>query len=844
MIKKLILLSITTAVPFLLFGQAKLIKNVEFTWISGPDGTLTCEESAVNPSLLKQTQIDEITKDLRIVKSTLHSAGGSGNLNIILRATAQLEANPAALNSFVKAAEAWENVILNPVTVVIDVDYGPERFGTAYSSANVIGSTSSAIYAATTGGSGTGNPVSFADYGERLMTIHEGFGALYSSIPSPLSSDIGNISYPIATRPNLQALGYFPEVTPEETPFGQTPNIGFNSAFAFDFDQSNGVSSTLTDFQGVTIHEIGHALGFVSSIGYSDDFCTTWDIFRFRPGTVKNFDDFSLADRILSPGPLSSGGDHVFWDGANEYELSTGASNGTGGDTRQSSHWRDDALRGTIPIAERKIGVMDPTFARGEIGLITRADLRMLSIIGWNIDHGNLISPPLRLNAYSDYKSPETMVIKWENPEAFYDGRFVSDWKLVVQRNNSDVKVYDNPIPAETVEFSESGLTPGMLYTYRIFPIHTLSGDTGVSAVFSRFAGGSLTPAAPTVVTGITNGTTAIFTVQATNLHDDDTPLHNLKGFKVNRSRDKVDISGDLSPADTGKVFQFIDTAPVGSAFPTRYSFSFIGSGQTDFEGPSLVSDIFRLGTPLTTLNETLETETPKIIGTSGWMVTKESFMTSKAIGISSFTPGSSQAAYLAAIKAGKSQQVSFSTIARLNPSQANGLVELSIDNGKTWSVVKTLNSDSQADWTNGLNTWFKESISLTAYEGKNVILRFRLEVTGSEGSTGWYLDDLVLETFTDVAETQYVNEFKLEPNYPNPFNPSTLIVYSLPAQSKVTLKVMNILGQDLVTLVDEVKPAGRNEITFDASNFPSGIYFYRISASGHTQTRKMILSK
>lgn len=844
MIKKLLILMFAALFPVLLFGQATIVKNVEFTWISGSDGTLTCEESVSNPSLLKQSRIEEITRDLKVVPSTLTSAGGSGNLNIILRATSQLEANPAALNSFVKAAEAWEKVILNPVTVVIDVDYGPERFGTAYSSANVIGSTSSAIYAATVDGSGTGTPVTFSAFGERLMTIHEGFGSLYTSIPSPIKADIGTISFPIATRPNLQALGYYPEITPEETPFGQTPNIGFNSAFAFDFDQSNGVSSSLTDFQGVTIHEIGHALGFVSSIGYSDSYCTTWDIFRFRPGTVKNLDDFYAAERVLSPGPLGSGGDQVFWDGANEYEVSTGASNGTGGDTRQASHWRDDALRGSVPLSDRKIGVMDPTFARGEIGLITRADLRMLSIIGWNIDHGNLISPPVKLNAYSDYKSPESMSIGWENPESFYDGRYVSDWKLVVQRNKSDVKTYENPLPGDVVAFSETGLTPGQLYTYRVFPIHTVSGDTGVPAIFSRYAGGSLTPAAPTVVSGITNGTTVIFTIQASARHDDETPMHNLKGFKANRSRDKVDLTGELSPADTGKGFQFVDTAPVGAAFPTRYNISFIGAGDSNMVGSAFVSDIFRLGTPVTTLNETFETETPKVVGTSGWKVTKESFMSSKAIGITSFNPGSFEAAYLVAIKAGKSQQVSFATIARLNPAQANGLVELSIDAGKTWTTVKTLNSDAHSEWANGLNTWFKESVSLAAYEGKNVILRFRLEVTGAEGNTGWYLDDLVLETFTSVADNQVVNAFSLEPNYPNPFNPSTLIVYALPIQSKVTLKVMNILGQDLVTLVDEVKPAGRNEVTFDASSLPSGIYFYRISANGKSLTRKMVLSK
>lgn len=844
MIKKLTLLALISTFPFLLFGQAEIVKNVEFTWIAGPDGSLTCEESSSKLLLLKQGQIDKITSELKVVQSTLTSAGGTGNLNIILRATEQLQANTAALNSFVKAAEAWETVILNPVTIVIDVDFGPTRFGTAYSSANVIGSTSSAIYAATSGSNATGSPVSFADFSERLASTHEGLSILYYATPSPINSDLGIISYPIATRPNLQALGYFVAETPEDTPFGQTPNIGFNSAFTFDFDQSNGISSNLTDFQGVTIHEIGHALGFVSSIGYSDNFCTTWDMFRFRPGTVKSFDDFATKDRVLTPGPLASGGDQVFWDGVKEYELSTGASNGTGGDTRQASHWRDDALRGTIPIAERKIGVMDPTFSRGEIGLISQADLRMLAVIGWNIDLGNLISPPLQFNAYSDYKTPQSMVIKWENPESFYDGRFISDSKLVLQRDGIDLKTYESPSPGEAIEFTESGLTSGQLYTYRIFAIHTPSGDTGVSAYFSRLAGGSSTPGISSEATAVNNGNTAIFTVKIPVLHDDGTPLHNLSGVKLYRSRDKVETITELSPTDTGKVIQIVDTAPIGAAFPTRYHFIFQGSGSFTTDGTPFITDVIRLGTPVTSLSETFETETPKVVGTAGWMISKADFMTSNAIGIQTFIPGQKAEAYVAAIKPAASQLISFKTIARLNGALTNGLVELSINNGSTWTTVKTLNSNSYADWTNGQNTWFKETISLADYAGKNVIIRFNLVSSGSEGSFGWFIDDILLETGTSVSGEEVVSVFSLEPNYPNPFNPSTKLSFSLPVQGKVTLKVMNILGQEMATLVDGIRPAGMNEVVFDAKGLPSGVYFYRISAAGQTLTRKMILSK
>jgi photosystem II stability/assembly factor-like uncharacterized protein len=83
---------------------------------------------------------------------------------------------------------------------------------------------------------------------------------------------------------------------------------------------------------------------------------------------------------------------------------------------------------------------------------------------------------------------------------------------------------------------------------------------------------------------------------------------------------------------------------------------------------------------------------------------------------------------------------------------------------------------------------------------------------------------------------------YKLFQNYPNPFNPSTTIRYELPMASHVTLKVYNILGQEVATLVNEKKEAGRYEVNFDGSKLPSGVYFYRIQAGAFTQTRKLLL--
>jgi hypothetical protein len=87
-------------------------------------------------------------------------------------------------------------------------------------------------------------------------------------------------------------------------------------------------------------------------------------------------------------------------------------------------------------------------------------------------------------------------------------------------------------------------------------------------------------------------------------------------------------------------------------------------------------------------------------------------------------------------------------------------------------------------------------------------------------------------------------DKFALNQNYPNPFNPNTSIEFQLQKESFVTLKVYNILGVEIATLVNEQKPAGVNKINFDASGLTSGLYIYKISAGGFEQTRKMLLLK
>jgi hypothetical protein len=108
--------------------------------------------------------------------------------------------------------------------------------------------------------------------------------------------------------------------------------------------------------------------------------------------------------------------------------------------------------------------------------------------------------------------------------------------------------------------------------------------------------------------------------------------------------------------------------------------------------------------------------------------------------------------------------------------------------------------------------------------------------------SNVFWFKTIIITEVNDETELSF--SYNLEQNFPNPFNPSTHISYSIPEQAKVLIKIFDVLGNEIETLVDELKPAGSYELTWNAESLPSGIYFYQLRSGAYTDTKKMILMK
>jgi hypothetical protein len=414
---------------YALIGSFALLSVIVSVAIADPTAALTGARSEVylgpnSPKIAPGGGLDIPTLPIppqNVTSPLTFNFTPVGNLLAMQSGTPAEQATATnVINGFIAAGDVWRSYFADPITVTIEIDYGPIGNG-------VLGGNSSydTVQSYSTVRTSLALDAASADDAQAVASLQPGSSLQFltnatalNTAPTPsarirdndtVGTPANNNNYLDISRANAKALGIslpdgpdsnitFTDFSDFASPLPVPPNIGW------DFDRSDGIAGNAIDFVGVASHEIGHAMGFESGVDVVDYVAspngpgrlaanggpydlnqfavyTTLDLFRFSANSVAQGSQPAGGLRDLAMGQFDANSRPYFSVNSGVTSVGQFATGGFNGDGSQASHWRDGL----------GIGIMDPTFGLGELGVVSLADRRALDAIGWN---PNLVPEP------------------------------------------------------------------------------------------------------------------------------------------------------------------------------------------------------------------------------------------------------------------------------------------------------------------------------------------------------------------------------------------------------------------------------------------------------------------
>lgn len=463
--------------------------------------------------------------------------------------------------------------------------------------------------------------------------------------------------------------------------------------------------------------------------------------------------------------------------------------------------------------------------------------------------------PPQELTAYSDYRTPTSMLLEWQDPTHLLNGDtlLAADFHVLIYRDGALV----DSVTGGTESFVDDSLVDGQFYDYQIAARVDSSGKSSAAVSAGWTAGGSPIPEAPLSFDLGGNQNQITISWESPTVNIDGTPLDDYAGVNVYQN-DVLVTTFSRTSADTGQT----DSDSYSPAVPGFYDWHIT---VVDNELPANESQPSRvLGTPIS-VPVSDDFSVPGEPNPGLW-INSHTDVNDQSVN----PPSGPYALNLNGMPVGED-------MVELKPLDLSGLQGSGVFFSYSYQPQGQGNAPEPDDslqvyFKNDLGNWvlvsFHEGTPLAPFQQEVIDIenapngggsyfhgqfQVRLRSLGGAGNfpnDNWFVDDVSIDLPTGLEESAALpTTFAVSRAYPNPFNPSTTINYQLPRAGDVKLVIYNVLGQKVRTLVNQRMEAGFFKSVWNGTNdaaqpVASGIYIYRFEAGDFLKVQKMILLK